>query len=230
MTVVVLQHVAVEGPGRVGQALERASRMWRVVRLFDGDPVPVGPTGIDGLVLLGGPMGVADSHEFPHLGLEQDLIADCLAVDVPVLGICLGSQLLAATLGGTVGPSGSLELGWYPTTLTADGAADPVTGQLPPEFVPLHWHGDAMTLPDDATLLASSEQTRVQAFRHGRAAYGMLFHLEADVAQVAAMETRFPDDVARAGSTGLYLADSQLVAVIEAPDDRLFDAWVALKA
>jgi GMP synthase (glutamine-hydrolysing) len=129
-----------------------------------------------------------------------------------------------------VGPSGSLELGWYPTTLTADGAVDPVTGQLPPEFVPLHWHGDAVTLPDDATLLASSEQTRVQAFRHGRAAYGLLFHLEADVAQVAAMATQFPDEVARAGSTGLDLADSQRVAAIEAPADRFFDAWVALTA
>jgi GMP synthase (glutamine-hydrolysing) len=228
MTVVVLQHVAVEGPGRIAAALDRAGRSWRTVRLFDKATVPVGPSGIEGLVVMGGPMSVVDTGAYPHLSAEQNLIADCLDAQVPVLGVCLGSQLLAATLGADVRPAPRIELGWRRVTLTEQGVADPVLGQMPVAFSPLHWHGDVFDLPPATVHLASSELTPVQGFRHGANAYGLLFHLEAEHEQVAAMAAQFPDDVAAAGDDTGDLLDTQRAAGIAETADRALDAWVAL--
>ena len=228
MTIVVLQHVAVEGPGKIGAALDRAGHAWRTVPLFDEAPVPVGPSGIDGLVVMGGPMSVTDTDEYPHLSAEQNLIADCLDARVPVLGVCLGSQLLASTLGAEVRPGPRIELGWHEVSLTESGLTDPVLGRLPSPFAPLHWHGDAYDLPPGAEHLASSGQTPVQAFRYEHSAYGLLFHLEAAHDQVAAMAAHFPDDVVAAGSAAADLLDPSHTARLAHDADRALDAWVAL--
>lgn len=228
MPVVVLQHVAVEGPGRIGAALDRAERSWRVIRLFEAEPVPVGPSGLDGLVIMGGPMGVGDTEQFPHLLAEQRLIADCLDAGVPVLGVCLGAQLVAKTLGSEVTPGPALELGWLPVTLTEQSADDVVVGGLPQVFDALHWHGDVFTLPPGATHLASSERTALQAFRHGANAYGLLFHLEADQQQVAAMARAFPADVERAQVDPGQLTDPARSTAVAPLADGVFDAWCRL--
>jgi len=227
MAVVVLQHVAVEGPGRIANALDRAGRDWRVVRLYDREPAPTSAHGLDGLVVMGGPMGVGDVEAHPHLADEKALITSCLDAGLPVLGVCLGAQLLAASLGASVRAGESIELGWQEVTLTADGRHDPVLGRLPRRFAPLHWHGDVFDLPPGATALAWSEQTPVQAFRY-HAAYGLLFHLEAHAPQVAAMAEEFPEDVQAAGIGGAQLLDASRLDTIDQPADEVFDAWVAL--
>lgn len=228
MTVVVLQHVAVEGPGRIAAALDRAGRPWRTIHLHDGVAVPVVPSGIEGLVIMGGPMSVDEVAEHPHLDDEKDLIADCLAADVPVLGICLGAQLLAATLGARVRSGPGLELGWLPVSLTPQAAGDALFADAPPTFDALHWHGDVFDLPAGATHLASSTRTQVQAFRHGTSAYGLLFHLEVDVAQVAAMARAFPQDVDRAAVDVDALLDPAHPERSAPLAQRVFDAWVSL--
>jgi GMP synthase (glutamine-hydrolysing) len=226
VVVPVLQHVAVEGPGRIAAALARAGRVARPVRLDRGEPVPVGPQGLDGLVVLGGPMGVADTAAHPHLRAEMDLLADCVEAGVPVLGVCLGSQLLAAALGAGVRPSGSLELGWLPVQHLPAAAGDPLLGPLPDPFTALHWHGDTLDLPIGATPLARSERTELQAFRAGDTAYGLLFHLEAEPGQVAAMARAFPADVAAAGLEASDLVPGPPEVATLA--DALLDRWVAL--
>jgi GMP synthase (glutamine-hydrolysing) len=228
MTVVVLQHVAVEGPGRIAAALDRAGHAWSTVRLYDGAPTPVGPSGIDGLVVMGGPMSVTDTDAYPHLNAEQNLIADCLETNVPVLGVCLGSQLMAATLGANVRPGPGIELGWHDVTLNDDGRTDPVLGHLPSPFAPLHWHGDVYDVPPGAVHLASSALTPVQAFRYGDHAYGLLFHLEVDHGQVSAMAAQFPDDVAAAEAAVADLLDPQRPAALGPAADAVFEAWVAM--
>jgi GMP synthase (glutamine-hydrolysing) len=227
MSVAVLQHVAVEGPGRISEALDRAGRDWHVVALYEGQPVPTAGQ-LDGLVAMGGPMGVGDTDHYPHLADEQTLLRACLDAEVPVLGVCLGSQLLAATLGADVRPGKAIELGWHDVTLTADGRHDRVLGRMPRRFTPLHWHGDVFGLPPGATALAGSELTPIQAFRYGRTAYGLLFHLEAHQAQVQAMAAQFAGDVVSAGIPAHDLTEPSRLETIAESADHVFDSWVSL--
>ena len=229
MTVRVLQHVEPEGPGRIGTALERAGYRVETARLHAGDPVPAVTEDVAGLVVMGGPMSVGDTDRHPHLAQEQRLIRECLDSGVPLLGVCLGAQLIAAAAGARVAPGGTFELGWHPVTLTAAAATDPLFADAPSSFTPLHWHGDVFDLPHGAVALASSATTRLQAFRLGRTAYGLLFHLEADHAQVEAMSRAFPDDLARAPRTDAdRLLDPAAAAAISPLADRVFSRWATL--
>lgn len=228
MTVVVIQHVAAEGPGRVADALGRAGRTMTVVRTDAGQPVPVGPTGIDGLVVMGGPMGVNDVEQYPHLLDEMNLVADCLDAGVPVLGICLGAQLLAAAAGAAVRPGDVLELGWHPVRLHDAAVHDSLFGGLPRQITALHWHRDVPDLPPGAVHLASSTLTRNQAFRVGDSAYGLLFHLETDAAAVRAMAQDFAGEVAQAGVDPTDLVHDSHTAALAPAASLVFDRWAAL--
>ncbi len=144
-------------------------------------------------------MGVYEQERYPFLRAEMRLLEEALRRDKPVLGVCLGSQLLAAVLGAHVGPGPGLEVGWHPVTLAEAAAEDRLFAGFPPSLVAFHWHGDVFELPDGATWLARSARTPYQAFRFGSRAYGILFHLEVDGAMVQAMVRRFPEDLERAG-------------------------------
>jgi GMP synthase (glutamine-hydrolysing) len=208
--VLVVQHVAEEPPGVIGEALEDAGLEIATARVFRGDAVPVSSEGFSAVVLMGGPMGVHEADNHRHLWQEMQLIESALRADVPLLGICLGSQLLAAVLGAKVAPAGFLEVGWFPVTLEGGARDDALLGSCPRSFTALHWHGDAFELPAGAVHLARSEKTAVQAFRSGRA-YGLLFHAEVDAVQLAYMARAFESDVAQAGTTADAIAEGALV-------------------
>jgi GMP synthase (glutamine-hydrolysing) len=120
-------------------------------------------------------MGVYDAPRYPFLSAEMRLIEDALRRDKAVLGVCLGSQLLAAALGAQVVKGRQKEIGWHPVNLSPDAVSDPVWYQVAPSFMALHWHGDVFNLPAGAISLASSALTEYQAFRYGRSTYGFLF-------------------------------------------------------
>jgi len=165
--------------------------------------------GMSGLIVLGGPMGVYESDRHPRLLDEQELIRSALASRVPVLGICLGSQLLASALGARVYPAPAKEIGWYDVTLEREAASDPLLAGAPERFKALHWHGDVFDLPGGAVPLARSAVTRHQAFAYGGVAWGLLFHLEAGVEEVQKMAAGFPDEVATVdGGAERLLADA----------------------
>lgn len=147
-----------------------------IVKPFQGEPVPA-HLG-DGLIVLGGPMGVYEEKKFPWMTAELDAIRKCLDSSRPVLGICLGSQMLAQAAGGQVFRGALPEVGWFPVTLTEKGHLDPLLLGLPAEFNAFHWHGDTFTLPPDATRLAGSAWYPNQVFRVGNNAYGFQCHLE----------------------------------------------------
>ncbi len=226
----VIQHMAEEGPGLLAVALERAGAAVDVTRVDLGEPVPAELGDAAGLVVLGGSMGVSDADRLPHLSDELRLIDSALRAGAPVLGVCLGSQLLAAALGARVTRATAPEIGWLAVTPSPAASADPLFGALPSSFVALHWHGDVFDLPEGATLLASSAQTPRQAFRHGARAYGILFHLEATAPQVRAMADASVQELAGAGiSPADLLAETGrwagAAAEIGVP---LFQRWAAL--
>jgi len=198
-----IQHIRCETLGSIADALGAAGIPFEVVRTFEGQPVPNTIKGFDGLIIMGGPMGVYEQDR--HLFLKQEirLIEEALRQDKPLLGVCLGSQLLASALGAPVTKGKSKEIGWHPITLKPVAMHDPLWAEPDPTFVAYHWHGDVFELPSGAASLASSEKTLHQAFRYGQSAYGVLFHMEVTERIIKEMVKTFQDELRSEGLDGL---------------------------
>ncbi len=194
-TVCVLQHIYCETPGTISDCLLSAGIDMHFVRTFERNPIPSSLDTQAGLIVMGGPMSVYDHEQFPFLLEEQRLIEKALKDDKPVLGVCLGSQLLAATLGAEVKSGAQKEIGWYPVTLAESAAIDALWKELPARFTAYHWHGDVFDLPQGAVSLASSELTPCQGFRYGANAYGFLFHMEVTEKIIKNMVAEFQDEL-----------------------------------
>jgi GMP synthase (glutamine-hydrolysing) len=228
--VLVLQHVAPETAGRIGDAVATAGHSLRVVRSFAGEPVPKSLEAVAGLVVMGGPMGVYERDRFPYLHDELRLIEQALRSEQPLLGVCLGSQLLAHALGADVRPGAAKEIGWHGLTLDERAATDLMLSGAPRAFTAFHWHGDVFDLPAGAVGLARSARTAWQAFRYGAKAWGLLFHMEVTEPMVAGMVQAFPDELAGAGLEGreiLAHAASHL-PTLERIATRAFARWATL--
>jgi len=172
----VLQHIACEPPGAYEDELrERGGALHRVM-VDEGEPLPDW-RAFDGVIAMGGPMGAYEDDELPWLTAEKQLIAEAVSAGAPFWGVCLGSQLLAASLGAKVGPGPRPEVGVLPVYRTIEGAADPVFRTVPDEFIALQWHSDTFELPEGAVRLARSDAYEQQAFVFKRA-YGIQFHIE----------------------------------------------------
>jgi len=195
MSVLSIQHVECEPMGLLEEILEENRIDYQYVRPYLGDPIPNPHFGIDCLILMGGPMSVNDHTAYSFLLEEDVLIRNCLREKVPILGICLGSQLLAKAAGATVRTGHIKEIGWRPIRLTPEAQADPVFAGMPEELPAFHWHGDTFDLPEGAVLLAGSDTYPHQAYRLGYNAYGFQFHLEVDEPMVGQWCAAYPGDV-----------------------------------
>jgi GMP synthase-like glutamine amidotransferase len=177
--VLVFQHLPVEDTGILGDLLREAGAALTVVELDKGDPIPA----LDNfhlLLVMGGPMDVWQEDAHPWLREEKAAIRSwVLELGRPYLGVCLGHQLLAEALGGTVGLMDQPEVGVMAIELTSAAAEDPVFCAVPRRIAGLQWHGaQVLTLPPDSVLLASNSNCAIQAFRVGPCAWGVQFHVE----------------------------------------------------
>lgn len=198
-TLLAVQHVPWEGPHRILDAC--GGLQVRTVKPLAGQPLPPHEE-VAGAVFMGGPMNVDEVERFPALVAEREWLAEAMERGMPVLGICLGAQLLARALGEEVRPGEAQEIGFAPVEVADPD--DPVIGGLAPSAEVLHWHGDVFDLPDGAQHLAYSERTACQAFRAGDA-WGVLFHPEADYALIEAwleVPTMLGEAVAALGDAG----------------------------
>lgn len=176
--VLVIQHAESETMGLLEPFCRELGIAWHLCRPYAGEPVPPATQPYQGVIVMGGPMNVEENERYPFLAEEVRLLQSALRRQVPVLGICLGAQLLAKAAGAEVFHGPAPEIGWFPVQLTEQGQQDPLWTGLPTEFVTFHWHGDTFDLPPKAIHLASSQQYAHQAFRLGEQAYGIQFHLE----------------------------------------------------
>lgn len=172
-----LQHLPQEGLGSIEPWLREHGHEPVCHRMDQQDPLP-DPRDVPALIVMGGPMNVHEVQAHPWLESERHLIRRMLQFGRPLLGICLGAQQIAMALGAEVRPAAQSEIGWFDVQLTAAGGQDPLLGGLPPRFSALHWHGDQFELPSGALHLARSEACDSQAFRIGRHALALQFHLE----------------------------------------------------
>ena len=231
MRTLVLQHIACEPPGVFEDVLlERGAEIHRV-ELDEGEPLPEW-RGFDAIVAMGGPMSVNDDAELPWLTREKRLIADAVRAGVPYWGTCLGVQLLAAALDAPVYPGSTPEVGLMTVSLTEEAEVDPVFVGVPRELLTLQWHGDTFDLPEGATRLAGSAEYPNQAFRWGKFAYGVQFHVEVS-AEMAASWAEVPayseylERVLGPGSLDKLVGDlGASETEIRSHGRRMFERWL----
>jgi GMP synthase-like glutamine amidotransferase len=235
MRLLVFQHMAIEHPGIFRDFLAADGIAWDAVELDAGEPIPP-LDGYDALWVLGGPMDVWQEDAHPWLAAEKRAIREAVAGRaLPYLGICLGHQLLGASLGGRVGKMAGAEVGILDVELTEAGRRDPLFAGLAPRFKALQWHGaEVAAAPPGAVVLARSPACAVQAIRIGAAAYGIQYHVEltdrtvAEWAEVPAYACAL-DDTLGAGALPRFAAAAAAAMADFNRDARLlYDNFMAL--
>lgn len=230
MRVALVHNTSVSDPGQVGAALVEAGAALTAFHPFRDAVLPA-PPDFDGLVVLGGEQSATDDATHPYLPALADLMRAFTEADKAVLGICLGSQILARAHGGRNILGTAREFGWQPIRLTATGAGDPVLAAAGPVFRSFQWHSDTITLPPEADLLATGAVVPAQAYRVGRASYGMQFHFEANRGVVRDWTAAFPEGTEAMCPGWQRLHGAEEAAHGAAADDAglaLARAWVAL--
>jgi GMP synthase (glutamine-hydrolysing) len=226
----VLTHPDSRDPGVLGQRAAAAGAELRTWCPGAGEPPPGDPTGYDALAVLGGGINVEAAPRTPWLGEEIRQVRRAVGFGMPVLGICLGAQILAAATGGAVVRAARPEVGWYDVELTADAGRDSVFAGAPSRFRAYQWHSYAVEPPSGAVALARND-TCLQAYRVGGRAYGVQFHPEVTPSILARWIRDYPTDpdAARVGgdpARALAEVPSRLPAW-NAVGRALFDRWLA---
>lgn len=215
-----LLHAPFETPAYITTLVNESRHAVSCTCLWESTTFPE-PEDIELLVVMGGPMNIYEHDRYPWLIQEKAFLRQVIDKGNKVLGICLGSQLLADALGGTVVRNRCKEIGWYPVTLTKAAMSSPLLHEVPQVIVPLHWHGDTYPPPPGAVMLGSSEACANQGFFFDNRVVGLQFHLEMTQESIEQMISACGDELVSdefvmtakeiRGGTGKYLDSAQAV-------------------
>ena len=177
--ILIVKHISIEGPGIIGEFFHHTTRPIKTINLEENDKLPEDFSEIEAVIILGGFMNVYEEDKFSFLRDEDIFLKKAIREEIPLLGICLGAQLLARAGGAKVKKALVEEIGWYKISLTEEGRKDALFKDLGRELDVFQWHEDTFEIPEGATLLATSDGAcKNQAFLLGKSVYGLQFHLE----------------------------------------------------
>ncbi|HKJ87642.1 MAG TPA: type 1 glutamine amidotransferase [Gammaproteobacteria bacterium] len=225
----IFRHVPHEGPGYLGDFLTARGIPFEVKAVDAGDPVPVSPEGASGLAFMGGPMSVND--QLTWVPEEMDLIGRAHSRGMPVLGHCLGGQLIARALDGAVGPGEAPEIGWFPVERVEGEAADHWLEGLPRHFEVFHWHGERFELPEGASPLLTNGHTPFQGFVSG-SCLALQCHVEMkpdlvrEWAEINAAQLGEPRPPTVQGREELTAGLEERCRELHIVADRLYGRWI----
>jgi len=225
----IFRHIECEGPGYLGEVLAREGIPWQQIAVDAGEPVPPSIDGCSGLVLMGGPMSVND--DLAWMGQELALIQQAQEATLPVLGHCLGGQLISRALGGSITANPVKEIGWHPVTRSDTAMAEKWLAGLPAEMTLFHWHGETFSIPPGAEVILENATCPHQAFAIGNT-LALQCHLEMQVPMVTEWATLYRDEIEQPTATVQSAADMKegLAARIQAAQavaDTLYRRWLA---
>jgi GMP synthase (glutamine-hydrolysing) len=230
-TALILTHEPHEGPGQFGDILAAHGYDRKIIYTPKEDLKEIDPLAADLVLVMGGPMGVYETEEYPFLKDEIKFLAARIAADLPTLGVCLGAQLIAAALGEKVfkGKPGQ-EIGWNPLKLTGTAKKHPVRHLDPANTNMFHWHGDTFELPKGAELLASSSMYPNQVFGFGKKTLALQCHPEMTYAMIKDWATTLDDRMGGSKITGSHAElDSQTeknIATMNRQSKLFFEEWL----
>ena len=233
MRVHTLQHVAFEGLGSMESHLLARGHVLTFTGLYRDEPLPA-PDDLDWLIVMGGPMSVNDTGRHPWLVDELALISACIDAGKRVLGICLGAQLIAKALGGTVRPNAHREIGWFPVRRVDDAAGSPLAAVFPDNCEVFHWHGETFAILEGATQLMESPWCANQAYVVDGRHFGMQCHVEMTPELIRTWYGQWADEItALAGRVPSVQTPQQMeegiedkVRALNAVADRIYDRWL----
>jgi GMP synthase-like glutamine amidotransferase len=225
--IAIFRHSPGEGPAYFATFLDAHSLPWRLVKIDEGESVPADPEAFSGLCFMGGPMSVND--DLPWIAPALELIRRAVAQNVPVIGHCLGGQLMSKALGGTVGRNPVKELGWGPVETAGPAAADWL-GDLA-GFEAFHWHGETFSIPAGAVRLLKSRWCENQAFVHGPH-LGLQCHVEMTEALIRLWNKQWAAESAVPSASvqtpeQMYERMAERIAAMRVAADRLYSRWIA---
>jgi GMP synthase-like glutamine amidotransferase len=229
--VAIFRHAATEGPGYFATYLDRHSVPWRVVKVDEGEAIPENPVEFSGLVFMGGPMSVNDN--LPWIAPVLRLIRSAADVGVPLLGHCLGGQLIGKALGGAVTRNPVKEIGWGSVDVLENEAAENWFGHGVHSFTSFHWHGETFSIPPGATRILSSLHCANQAFAQGPH-LAMQCHVEMTPELIRAWCQEWKKEVESLArrmpsvQTPAQMTDSieEKTRTLNAVADRIYDRWI----
>lgn len=228
--VLFIQHGETDRPGLLSETLAGCRVDLTIAKPYLGDCLPDSLDGYDGLAVGGGAQGAYEVEKYPYLLRECQLIREAAHLEKPVLGLCLGAQLMASALGAPVRPGPQREIGFLPVTLDPIARYDPLWCDLPTDFVTTHWHGDVFDLPAASMRLGSSALTPNQLFRYGCGLYGLQFHLEMTPELFEEMVEDSRDDLTAAGADPNRLREQawSTLPPLRETAETVFSRWAAM--